>query len=112
LVSTFLNHHLVIPLTLSASSLLKTNKLPGFNLAGLAIGNGWIDPIRQYPAYAEFAYTKGLVQKGTDAGKALEAELAKCNEAIAKITNPELAPVNIFGCEGVMEMVRAPFRQE
>lgn len=38
------------------------------NLAGIAIGNGWIDPLRQYPAYAEFAYEKKLIKKGTEVG--------------------------------------------
>jgi len=31
------------------------------NLKGIAIGNGWVDPYNQYPAYATFAYENGLV---------------------------------------------------
>lgn len=50
---------------MTGDALLKTTKLPGFSLAGLAIGNGWIDPKEQYPGYADFAYDKGLIQKGT-----------------------------------------------
>jgi len=34
-------------------------------LAGLAIGNGWIDPKQQYPGYVDFAYEKKLLTKGT-----------------------------------------------
>lgn len=49
----------------AADALLKTQILDGFKLAGLAIGNGWIDPIRQYPGYADFAYEKGLIKKGS-----------------------------------------------
>lgn len=50
----------------AADALLKTHKLPSLALKGIAIGNGWIDPLRQYPAYQEFAYTKGLITKGSE----------------------------------------------
>lgn len=28
---------------------------------GVAIGNGWVDPVRQYPAYIDFASTYGMI---------------------------------------------------
>jgi cathepsin A (carboxypeptidase C) len=28
---------------------------------GVAIGNGWVDPFYQYPAYNTFAYEKNLI---------------------------------------------------
>lgn len=31
------------------------------NLAGLAIGNGWVDPFYQYPTYNSYAYENSLV---------------------------------------------------
>lgn len=31
------------------------------NLSGVAIGNGWVDPYDQYPAYAEFAKLNNLI---------------------------------------------------
>lgn len=31
------------------------------NLAGVAIGNGWVDPYDQYPAYADFARENNLI---------------------------------------------------
>jgi cathepsin A (carboxypeptidase C) len=37
------------------------NKDEDFNLQGVAIGNGWVDPYDQYPAYAEFAYENKLI---------------------------------------------------
>lgn len=33
---------------------------------GLAIGNGWIDARRQYPAYLEYGLKHGLVETGSD----------------------------------------------
>jgi len=33
------------------------------NLKGIAIGNGWVSPINQYPAYADFAYENNLLSK-------------------------------------------------
>ncbi len=34
---------------------------PDINLAGIAIGNGWVDPFYQYPAYNTFAAENGLL---------------------------------------------------
>ncbi|CDW77106.1 serine carboxypeptidase family protein [Stylonychia lemnae] len=36
---------------------------PYINLAGIAIGNGWVDPFYQYPAYNTFALENKLVNK-------------------------------------------------
>jgi carboxypeptidase C (cathepsin A) len=33
-------------------------------IAGLAIGNGWVDPFYQYPKYSEFALANGIIQEG------------------------------------------------
>lgn len=35
-------------------------------LKGVAIGNGWIDARRQYPAYLEYGLKHGLVVSGSD----------------------------------------------
>jgi carboxypeptidase C (cathepsin A) len=34
-------------------------------IAGIAIGNGWVDPFYQFPAYGEFAHANGLIHEGT-----------------------------------------------
>lgn len=36
------------------------------DLKGLAIGNGLVDPILQYPEYATFSYENGLIGKTWD----------------------------------------------
>lgn len=33
------------------------------NFKGIAIGNGWVDPYLQYPAYATFAYENDLISE-------------------------------------------------
>lgn len=38
-------------------------------LKGIAIGNGWIDARRQYPAYLEYGLKHGLVETGSDVRK-------------------------------------------
>ncbi|CAG8610619.1 10705_t:CDS:10 [Rhizophagus irregularis] len=65
-----------------ASSILKRNherKTPDYrkyNLKGIAIGNGWIDPVSQYNAYYTFSVEKGLLD-GEDKDTA-EKQLKKC----------------------------------
>ena len=37
---------------------------PDINLQGIAIGNGWVDPMYQYPAYPKFALSENLISYG------------------------------------------------
>lgn len=43
-----------------ATALHKANN-PDIVLKGVAIGNGWVDPFHQYPAYNDFAYENNLI---------------------------------------------------
>ena len=54
----------------------------GLNFKGIAIGNGWVDPIVQYPQYAEFAYENKLVtlEEYTE----LKAAFAQCQVMITE----------------------------
>ncbi|EKD02059.1 hypothetical protein A1Q2_03611 [Trichosporon asahii var. asahii CBS 8904] len=76
--------------------------LPKMHLKGLAIGNGWVDPLNQYPAYAEFAYQKGLIKKGTPEGKELDLAVGSCVETMKQYEDPLKTPVHIDGCESVV----------
>lgn len=59
----------------SVAHLLLKRPIEELNLQGVAIGNGWVDPRSQYPAYADFAFEHNLVgeigyrlaQKGLEA---------------------------------------------
>ncbi|KAL4801225.1 pheromone-processing carboxypeptidase kex1 [Aspergillus unguis] len=49
-----------------------------WSLRGLLIGNGWISPVEQYPAYLSYAYEEGIVKEGSALGKELEVLLSVC----------------------------------
>lgn len=52
----------------------------GLNFKGVAIGNGWVDPIVQYPQYAEFAHENNLI--GTVQYELLKTGFASCQKTI------------------------------
>jgi len=43
---------------------LVKDKNPNINLAGIAIGNGWVDPFYQLPAHNDYAIEAGLINAG------------------------------------------------
>lgn len=69
-----------------------------WNLRGLLIGNGWISPAEQYPAYLTYAYEEGLVQEGSKLGKQLEVLLSVCKSKM-ETGHPK---VSIRDCETVL----------
>lgn len=72
-------------------------------LKGIAIGNGWIDARRQYPAYLEYGLKHGLVESGSDHYKRAKSETDACIERLGKITDRE--PIKETGCENLMTIV-------
>jgi len=90
-------------------------------LKGLAIGNGWIDARRQYPAYLEYGLKHGLVETGSDVREIFvpvhvsmlilylkhyrkaKSETDACIERLSKITDKE--PVKDSECDNIMLVV-------
>lgn len=72
------------------------------------IGNGWIDPYSQYPAYVDFAYQTKLLDKdgSTSAGGIAKVEkvLEKCNSDRERI-GKEKFPINHRACEGILSAI-------
>jgi len=69
------------------------------NLKGLAIGNGWVDPYEQYPAYVEFAYSNNLINYAEYlADKAL---IATCLASL----DTGVWPVAFLDCQLIVEGV-------
>ncbi|KAI5784609.1 pheromone-processing carboxypeptidase KEX1 [Geopyxis carbonaria] len=86
-----------------AEAILKRNKDAAkdrlWNLKGLLIGNGWIDPAPQYNSYLTFAYKHDILKKDSRMAKDLEKILTKCNEGLEAETEDHVE--NRF-CEGVL----------
>ncbi|WVQ79509.1 pheromone-processing carboxypeptidase KEX1 [Cryptococcus sp. DSM 104549] len=95
-----------------ADAIIKSPDLPDFPLKGIAIGNGWIDPVKQYPGYVDFAYEKGLIKPGTPEADKMDAALKRCQESMNQYTDPFKTPTNIDHCGEVMDSVTQPFTQE
>ncbi|GLB34160.1 putative peptidase S10 family protein [Lyophyllum shimeji] len=66
-------------------------------LRGIAIGNGWIDPRRQYPAYLDFVVKVGLLEENSDAWKEAKKRTDHCVAQLDKIKDRE--PMEVSGCE-------------
>jgi carboxypeptidase D len=103
-------------------------------LKGLAIGNGWIDPMQQYQGYVDFAYEKGLIKEGSKVSQcifdaisvvltdvmvtsiqeadAVETAMFECQSEVDKWMNKTTVPINLAHCDQVMGSVTAPFQQE
>ena len=67
------------------------------------IGNGWISPGEQYPAYLSFAYEKGLVKKDSDAAKRLESQQAICMKSLKE--EGGLDHVDSGQCEAILQNI-------
>ncbi|KAG6850190.1 hypothetical protein H0H93_016618 [Arthromyces matolae] len=92
-----------------ADAMLNSNM--GVPLLGVAIGNGWIDPRRQYPTYIDFAVKVGLLEDKTDAWKEAKKYSDKCQAAIDKIKDHE--PMQVAGCERLlMDVVKNQMKKE
>ena len=103
----------------AANSMLEAGLPPNFK--GLAIGNGWIDARRQYPAYLDYGLKHGLVEPGSDVretpdpahalmlipypqhNKKAQSEVDICNAGLDKITDKE--PIKVIECEKIIGVV-------
>ncbi|KAI1357360.1 Alpha/Beta hydrolase protein [Xylaria arbuscula] len=91
-----------------ARAILDRNKqaeaTKAWNLKGVMIGNGWISPNEQYEAYITFAYEKGIVEKGSELGNKLEAQLRVCRNDLALTSSNK---VDNRACEQILsDMLR------
>lgn len=69
-------------------------------LRGMLIGNGWIDPVNQYPSTMEFVEREGLIQEGTPIYQNLRALDDACKSKLEAPGSKDR--INIPACELVM----------
>ncbi|KAM0793726.1 hypothetical protein ACM66B_001150 [Microbotryomycetes sp. NB124-2] len=73
-------------------------------LKGLLIGNGWIDPVNQYPAYLDFALQSGIIKSGS----AAEARVLRLvNACTDKLKDLGIQNVRIHNgqCENILSSI-------
>jgi carboxypeptidase D len=81
--------------------LLKTSLISA-PLKGIILGNAWLDPARQYPAYLQFAYETEMLQEGSaEAERAAEVDRA-CNASLAAGGSEH---VLVRECETLLEVI-------
>lgn len=64
------------------------------------IGNGWISPLEQYHAYADYAFASGLIKAGSPEAKELEPTQKKCDEELSRTGGPNRVSIPV--CEQVL----------
>jgi len=78
-----------------ADAILNSNL--GIPLRGAAIGNGWIDPKRQYSTYIDFVVKVGLLEENSNDWKEAKKITDDCIAEINKHNHDE--PILIKGCD-------------
>ncbi|RCI08372.1 hypothetical protein L249_8837 [Ophiocordyceps polyrhachis-furcata BCC 54312] len=74
-----------------------------WSLKGLLIGNGWVSPTDQYPAYLGYALKRNLIDKGSDMAQQLQGKQRICDHML--VSNPN--HVNYDECESILsEMLK------
>ena len=81
-----------------ADAILSTTTLPT-RLKGLLIGNGWIDPLNQFPAYLDFALQAGVIKKGSDVESRIRKDVEEC---LKRLNNLPRVGIHNGGCEGIL----------
>jgi carboxypeptidase D len=73
------------------------------DLRGVLIGNGWIDPVRQYQAYLPFVYETGLVKPGSSVAATLENQQRECIKSLAE--QGKNVSIHDSVCEGILNSI-------
>ncbi|KND02680.1 uncharacterized protein SPPG_01765 [Spizellomyces punctatus DAOM BR117] len=85
-----------------ASEILMRNRAstqkPPLHLRGITIGNGWMDPLRQYPAYIQYAQHHGLLS-----GEYLEIAIRNWNSCSPSLQKDEVAKND--ECEKIVNQI-------
>ncbi|GAA5850271.1 hypothetical protein JCM8547_001073 [Rhodosporidiobolus lusitaniae] len=92
-----------------ADAILKTTSV-STNLKGLLIGNGWISPRHQYPAYLTYLVDKGFLRKGSQEYRNVAQTLEGCKKKLAEMDAKGLGSkgmVLVSECEAILGAMAA-----
>ncbi|RKP03158.1 hypothetical protein CXG81DRAFT_3233, partial [Caulochytrium protostelioides] len=93
------------------AAMLKRNEAAGrdiYRIQSLLIGNGWIDPLRQYAGYETFAVANGLLPLGTSYATLYQERWAKCAASYEKSPNR----IHHNDCEELLSVILDVSRDE
>ena len=90
-----------------AKAIMNRNSQPGishrWSVKGLLIGNGWISPKDQSPAYLDYSVKNGLIEKDSDIYKQVKDQEDLCmKEVVASGNNLQVAYNN---CEAILHKI-------
>ncbi|GAA5887520.1 hypothetical protein JCM5296_002604 [Sporobolomyces johnsonii] len=80
------------------------------HLKGLLIGNGWISPREQYPAYLTYVLERGLLKKDSQGHRNVAEAVARCQKKIAEMDEKGLGSkglVLVGECEEILGVMSA-----
>ncbi|CAH7689852.1 serine carboxypeptidase-domain-containing protein, partial [Phakopsora pachyrhizi] len=72
-------------------------------LKGIIIGNAWLNPFVQYPAYLDYLFEKELIVKGSEKGYEAEKAFEGCKRALASEGGDQ--KVLITECEFALQSI-------
>ncbi|KAI9360774.1 Alpha/Beta hydrolase protein, partial [Zopfochytrium polystomum] len=73
---------------------------PPMSMKGLIIGNGWMDPLHQYPAFIEYGQDNNLI--GGTYLESAKASWVACEEAYKALNT---VPIKLNVCEKILETI-------
>lgn len=97
-----------------ADAILKTTSLRT-QLKGLLIGNGWISPRHQYPAYLTYLVDNDFLRKGSQEYRNVQASIAGCHRKIAQMDAKSPGSkglVLVAECEAILGAMSAATMKE
>ncbi|GAA5860300.1 hypothetical protein JCM8547_003456 [Rhodosporidiobolus lusitaniae] len=84
-----------------AKAILESSRI-ATKLKGLLIGNGWIDPYNQYPAYYDFAIDAGVIKPGSGADTKVKKMVTECMMMLNKKGGAKNTRIHEGLCERIL----------
>ncbi|KAI8321753.1 alpha/beta-hydrolase, partial [Martensiomyces pterosporus] len=81
-----------------ADAIIKMPQEQRFNLSGMMVGNGWVDPYPMYMSYVEILRQKGLLEQGIQKRMLIQMDI--CTRQYNKAPQP----VHVEVCEAIPEI--------